>query len=220
MRIVSIVNQKGGVGKTTATMNLAAAAAKHSKVLVVDVDPQLSASDWAETGGEGIPFDFATESDPAILARLREAAAYDVIFVDTPGSIDNTSLLGAVLDSTDFVVIPMEAEPMSVKPLVRTIRSLIEPRQLPYRVLISRYDARDGQSAREQAETLLDQAGLPRFATPIRKYGIHSAAPANGTVVTTYKTSGRRDSHAIDDFNDVALELTAIWANGKDKANG
>lgn len=218
MYIASVTNQKGGVGKTTATMNIASELAQHSRVLVVDVDPQQSASEWAELAGESLPFDFASESDPSVLARLREASDYDTIFVDTPGSIENSDLLAAVLDSSDFVILPMEAEVLSVKPLVTTITTLVEPRNLPYKVLLSRYDARDGRVGREQAEAMLDAAEIPRFKTAIRRYGIHSAAPGNGTVVSTYAATGRRDANAIADFKDVALEFSAFRANGRNNS--
>src|SRR3954469_20015829 len=75
MQVVSVVEEKGGVGKTTTAMSLAAICAEASRTLVVDVDPQGSASWWAENAGERLPFDFTTEADPAILGQLRSVAA-------------------------------------------------------------------------------------------------------------------------------------------------
>ena len=47
MRVVSVVQEKGGVGKTTTTMSLAAICAEAARTLVVDIDPQASAS-WSQ----------------------------------------------------------------------------------------------------------------------------------------------------------------------------
>ncbi|MGJ4846615.1 AAA family ATPase [Leifsonia sp. Le1] len=221
MRIVAVLNQKGGVGKSNVVMNLAAVTADHSRVLVVDTDHlQRTASDWAETAEKNerpLPFDFTDEGDPALLARMREAGAYDTIFVDTPGSLYESDLLAAVLDSADFVVLPMEPQPASVKPILRTIKSFVEPRNLPYRVLLSRVK-RDaaGERRRDDAIAGLDAMGIPRFNSVIRDYVAHSDAPMTGDVVTTYPTT-RNTSLAIDDFKSLALEMTTIWANGGSK---
>lgn len=221
MRIVAVLNQKGGVGKSNVVMNLAAVTADHSRVLVVDTDHlQRTASDWAETAEKNdrpLPFDFTDEGDPALLARMREAGAYDTIYVDTPGSLYESDLLGAVLDAADFVVLPMEPQPASVKPLVRTIKSFVEPRDLPYRVLLSRVK-RDaaGERRRDDAIAGLDAMGVPRFNSVIRDYVAHSDAPMTGDVVTTYPTT-RNTSLAVDDFKSLALEMTTIWANGGTK---
>jgi chromosome partitioning protein len=210
MRIIALANQKGGAGKSTTLMNLAAVVAKSARVLVVDVDPQRSATDWADISGERLPFDFAPSTDPSQLSRMRELP-YDVIFVDTPGNLTDSHILGAVLDVSDFVVVPINPEPLSVTPTRRTISTLIEPRGLPYRVLLSKIDMRE-KGQLEDWQAIVDGLGYPRFKQHIRKYKSHSDAPVNGDVVTQYPDT-RQTTNAIFDYTMVALELTALWAH-------
>lgn len=210
MKLVAVTNQKGGAGKTTTTMNLAAIAAENSRVLVVDVDPQQSTTWWASTADESLPFDFAADTDASNLARLR-ALPFDVIFVDTPGNLTDSKILASVLAVADFAIIPTEPEALCIPPMVRTIRTLVEPSGIPYRVLLSKIDMRvPGQL--EDAEALIDSMNLPRFARPIRKYKVHADAPIEGKVVTQYPES-RQTAKAIDDYRAVALELMTIWAH-------
>jgi chromosome partitioning protein len=212
MKLVAITNQKGGAGKTTTTMNLAAIAAENSRVLVVDVDPQQSTTWWASTAGPSLPFDFAADTDAGNLARLR-ALPFDVIFVDTPGNLTDSSILASVLSVADYAIIPTEPEALCIPPMVRTIRALVEPSKTPYRVLLSKIDMRVAGQL-EDAEALVDSLEVPRFSRAIRKYKIHSDAPIDGRVVTQYPQSRQR-AKAIDDYRAVALELMTIWAHAR-----
>jgi chromosome partitioning protein len=215
MKLVAVTNQKGGAGKTTTTMNLAAIAAENSRVLVVDVDPQQSTTWWASTADDNLPFDFAADTDATNLARLR-ALPFDVIFVDTPGNLTDSKILASVLSVADFAIIPTEPEALCIPPMVRTIRTLVEPSETPYRVLLSKIDMRvPGQL--EDAEALIDSLNLPRFNRAIRKYKVHSDAPIEGKVVTQYVES-RQTAKAIDDYRAVALELMTIWAHAREGA--
>lgn len=60
---------------------------------------------------------------------------------------------------------------------------------------------------------MLDGMGLPRFRGVIREYIAHVDAPLAGEVVTTYART-RATLNAIDDYKNLALELTSLWANG------
>ena len=124
-RLIPVAGQKGGVGKTTTAMSLAAVTARSSRVLLVDVDPQQSATWWAERAEDNLPFDFTSDTDPSNLARLRELP-YDVIFIDTPGSLEGRDVLAAVLDAADFAILPTEPSPLSIAPLMRTISDVVQ----------------------------------------------------------------------------------------------
>jgi chromosome partitioning protein len=112
--IVSFLNQKGGVGKTTLAVNVAAALVRRGlRVLVVDADPQGSALDWAAArAGEpafpviGLPRASIHKELPAV------AADYDVAVVDGPPRVYDVAR-SAILAS-DRVLIPVQPSPYDV----------------------------------------------------------------------------------------------------------
>lgn len=84
MRKIAIINQKGGSGKTTTTVNLAASLAeKKRKVLVIDLDPQASTSQW-----------FGRSSiEKGLLSVLTENAPIDSIVAET--DIENIAIIAS-----------------------------------------------------------------------------------------------------------------------------
>lgn len=208
MRTIAVANQKGGVGKTTVTMQVAASLSRRFRVLVVDVDPQQSTVWWAENTGTRLPFDFAGNQQPAILGRLhRLRMDFDFVLVDTPGDIEHTAILETVLDSADFVLVPLTPEPLAVEPTMRTIGRLIEPRHLQHAVLLNKIDPRIPGQLRTWQDLLDTTFGVPRLHAYLRQYKAQTDAPVLGQLVTSMRDN-RRTEGAITDVTTAAIEIT------------
>ncbi|WP_280336078.1 ParA family protein [Nocardia wallacei] len=231
-----LLNQKGGVGKSTVAVNLAAVTAEvtgahlgpddPSPVAAVSIDPQGSAVWWGSRV-DNLPFHVVqAHADFDQLKRLRDLPGIDTVFVDTPGWLDVTDqqeqqdprdplgegpagdALRAVLECADMVVVPITTEPLTFDPTARTIRKVIEPRGIPYRVVLNAWDPRDGEVERDEALEFIRRSGWPGTKTVIRRYKVHTRASLNGQVVTEYASSGTA-LRAREDFYKLALELRA-----------
>ena len=226
MSVHVVMNQKGGVGKSTLAMNLAAVKAdvlagsecddEASSVLAVSIDPQGSAVWWAERVRE-LPFRIAQAHDDAdILRRLRELPGVEHVVVDTPGWIgdipggmengDSGDALDAALSSADLVIVPIVPEPLAFDPTARTIVKVLQPRGIPFVVVTNNWDPRDGKTDLEQTQEFVKSQGWPLANTVVRHYKVHSRAAAEGQVVTEYP-SNRIARQAREDFRRLCLEV-------------
>lgn len=212
-KVHAVCCQKGGVGKTTITVNLAATVNSvlggedgESPVLVVGTDPQRSMDWWANRVGDNIPFAYTDVHTTRELSKLSSISGFDHVFVDTPGSLENEHILRAVLEQADDAVVPITPEPLAFVPADTTISKLIEPLDLKYRVVINLWDPRDGKADLEDTRGLIIKKSWPAAHTVIRRYKIHTRAAAEGLVCTQYPKN-RVSLEAREDFLRLALEL-------------
>jgi chromosome partitioning protein len=122
IRTIAIISKKGGAGKTTLAIHLAAAARRAGRIsLLIDTDPQASASQWAEWR-QGAPPEVIDSAPPRIPAKIAAAAALgaELIVIDTPPHADLAASKAA--ECADLVLIPCRPSAFDLAAMRTTIR--------------------------------------------------------------------------------------------------
>ena len=181
--------------------------AEQNRVLLVDADPQGSATWWAERSDRGIGFDLARETNPALLSELRQVAHYDVVVVDTPPALGSEAL-AAVVPAADYVVLPTPPAPMDLAALIDTVRQAVTPKGVAHRVLLTKVDPRSLGEALEAQNTLME-LGIPACHAFIRAYKAHERAALDGQAIIQWRGRNAREAEA--DYRRVADEIQRDW---------
>lgn len=120
MKVLSIVSEKGGVGKTTVAVHLAVAGRLAGvDSAIVDLDPQASAADWSDARGEAPE---AVTIPPSRLEKLLvdlSKNGADLVIIDTPREANNAGYIAATF--SDCVLIPFRRGGFDFRALKRTL---------------------------------------------------------------------------------------------------
>ena len=143
MHIISVINLKGGVGKTTIALNLAATLATQGhRVVLIDADPQQSATQWAQQGtaaGGLAPAPLPMAVHPlqadagalqfqAALEQLAQTAQATLVVIDCPPELSDPALVAALL--ADLVLVPVTPSPLDLWAARQAVATAQEARAL------------------------------------------------------------------------------------------
>lgn len=129
--IISFLNQKGGVGKTTLSVNVAAALARRGeRVLLIDADKQASTSTWASLRDDA-PFQVISMAR-SNMARDAIALAADYTHTIIDGPPHAEEIARSCIAASDFVALPIEPSGLSTWASDLTVKQVLEAREFKY----------------------------------------------------------------------------------------
>jgi chromosome partitioning protein len=196
VKTIAIISQKGGVGKTTLTINLAAAAQLRSKsgVVIADTDPQASSYLWYQPRVEATPLPYVVTIHPAGLPDLLEKArgqGADYLFIDTPPNSSEQTLATAEL--ADLIIVPCEPSYVDIRAIQRTAK-IVTMANKPAFAILNRCPAR-GSEAQETREAL-SLLGFSHFLPDIISRAAARRAYAFNKTILEFEPKGQ-SAHEI-----------------------
>ena len=175
--IITVASFKGGVGKTTTSLHLAAYCQKKAPTLLVDGDLNRSALEWAERGQ--LPFKVVDEK-----AAVKFARKYEHIIIDTPAR-PATEELKTLAEGCDLLVLPTSPDALSMGAMLQMVDTL-QNIETDYRILLTIIPPKPN-TVGDDARKSLEGARLPIFKGGIRRLNVFQKAALAGVPVYAVK---------------------------------
>ena len=196
--VLSVASFKGGVGKTTTAVHLAAYLQKHAPTLLLDADQTKNATAWSQRGA-GFPFRVAGVGQAAKLSK-----DYTHIVIDT-GQRPTMDDLKAAAEDCDLLVIPAVPASLDTDGLGQTLRALQTIGATGYKVLLTKVPPYAAKEATELRE-LLAEMTAPVFKSEIPRLTAFEKAATHGQIVN--QVDDRNAARAWETYAAAAKEIT------------
>ncbi len=207
MKIIAVLNQKGGSGKTTIATHLARALQLSGKsVLLVDSDPQGSSRDWAAVR-EDNPVPVIAIDRPTIERDLKNVAQKDFVVID--GAPQASDLAISAIKVADLILIPVQPSPYDIwatSDLVDLIHQRIELTEgkLKAAFIISR--AIKGTKIGADIRQALADYQLPVLTSAITQRVIYPTSAISGSTVLDDEPNG----DSSKEINELLQEILSL----------
>ena len=205
MPIIAIVGNKGGAGKTTLSVNLAAGISNQSSIAVIDADPQGSSLQWRAIAGDNVHFPVYAPT----FSLKQQAESYsnksDVVLIDGPPTVKSPQTL-TVLEIAEIALIPVQPSPLDLWATVHIEKAIAEAREanpdLKALLVINQLESRTTLS--KLVREVLNEIALPVADTAIRRRAIYRNSALEGKSVFGI---GRRGADAVEEINSLIQEV-------------
>jgi chromosome partitioning protein len=175
--IVTVASFKGGVGKTTTALHIAAYLQTKAATLLVDGDLNRSALEWSNRGN--LPFKVVDEKQAVKYARQ-----YEHIVIDTPAR-PSPEELKTISEGCDLLVLPTSPDALAMGAMLQMV-DVLRSLSANYKILITLIPPYPNRAG-EEARAAMEKAELPVFKSGIRRLNVFQRAALEGIPVNSVK---------------------------------
>ncbi len=204
--VMAVINQKGGAGKTTLCMNLAAGLAQRGDTVVIDLDPQGSSRQWASMGSAPFPATVKQMPGHWSASTLRQNfRPYSHLVLDCPPSLESQASLQA-LRACDVALIPVLPSPIDLWASMKLPQEIEEVRKVNpgIRACLVLNQVEPGSALSSAMQEALVEFGLPVLKTGVRRRAVYRSAALEG--ISVYQM-GRRGAAAAAEMDALISEV-------------